>query len=158
MNFVNEGIFAGEDRVSLLLDNGFSITWAFKSFPVGGGMVWRFLLLTSTVDSPRVMTLFIGAEDGKDLNAWTIFRYNGNRTRFSDHRRTPCECIWSNPFSTRKGKEMLRPHERRCTMTNREDRRWRIPDSSMRVKVMFLITPTMSKVDPAKAVPTGGPS
>ena len=43
----------------------FPLTVTLKYFPVCDGMVWRFLLLTSTVDSPRVMTLFCDTVVGR---------------------------------------------------------------------------------------------
>ena len=51
---------------------------------------------------------------------------------------------------------MLNPHERCFTITKREEKRWRLPDSSVRVKVVFLMAPTISNVDPAAAILTVG--
>ena len=66
MNFIKEFLY--EKTVSAcFLTMAFPFTVAFKTFPVLGGTVWRFLLLTSTVDSPRVIMLFCGIVDGKDV-------------------------------------------------------------------------------------------
>ena len=41
-------------------------------------------------------------------------------------------------------------------MTNHDDNLCSFPDTSVRLKVVSLISRTISRVDPTKAVPTGG--